>query len=503
MVTRFILLFFFSPLFIFSGEFTASVNRNPVSLLEGFTLTLTLKDASAKDTPYIEPLARSFHMNSQQQFNNMSYINGTMSSTTAWKFVLIPLDEGEVIIPSLSIETSEGTLTTQPITLQVVKGKTASKEDSRDEGIAIDTLVSNPQPYKNEPFFYTIRLISQQVMGNIQAQKLQVEDAVVEIESQPKVYESMVGAARLKIIEFAYLITPLKAGPLVIPSHIVQGSVSAMQQSKNRQFFDDDSNPFFMMHGFQKMNPFALATAPTVVEVLPAIPEITPWLPAKSLRIEEVWDEGQPLQVGEFFTRTFNIEGEGISSNQLPNLSDYQVKGDEFKIYADKPEMHDEVREGRVFSSRKESYTMIPQHSGSAKLPEISVTWWDVEKKQKVTRIIPARTLMILPAKENERATQEIALRDEIKPRENQEESLSFETSVNLVLYVIIAVLGTLLLIAFVWMILLQRKMARLLVPQNGMDIKKPEPPSKPILESKKKVLLKDKQEKLSDLNPT
>ena len=67
---RLIFLFLLLPSFLLSGEFVASVSRNPINVNESFTLTLTLKDASARGSPSITPLKNSFYINSQQQSLN-------------------------------------------------------------------------------------------------------------------------------------------------------------------------------------------------------------------------------------------------------------------------------------------------------------------------------------------------------------------------------------------------------------------------------------------------
>lgn len=501
MVARLYLLFLWMPLFLFSGEFTASINRSEVSLSEGFTLTLTLKDASAKTSPSIEPLTNDFHVNSQQQFSNTSFINGKVTASTSWKYILIPFSEGEIIIPSLSLMTSEGVLSSAPLKIQAVKSLAPTTAAPISDDVVISTQLSNENPYKNEPIFLTIRLTSQQMMANIQAQKLHVEDAIVEIESQPKVYEKIVDGARVKVIEFGYLITPLKAGTLKIPSHVVQGSGTVKWKHNTRSFFDNDFDPFFMMQGFDQLKPFSLATGDTVLNVLPPHPDVNPWLPAKSLRIEEVWDDTQPLQVGEFFTRGFKIDAEGISSTQLPNLNDQQVGNNKFKIYADKPELKDETKEGRVISSRKEQYTIIPQQAGTLTLPEISVSWWDVSKNQKVTRVIPSRTLNVIPAQEGSQKTPVTDVAEsKIEP------AIISDASINPLLYGIISVLAGFLLLVLIWGILLQKRVNRLLSPLDGA---KPVKPAKVVPVQVKSsfdpfaVAPKSKKEKLNDLNPT
>lgn len=505
-LTRYLCLFMLSPLFLFSGEFSASVNRNPVGLGEVFTLNLILKDASPKSSPLIEPLKKTFLIHTQQQSSNTVITNGKVTSSISWKIILVAQQEGELIIPSFSIETSDGTLASEPIKVNVVKKAVSDGTDSANhDGVSLTVDVSNGKPYKNEPVFYTARLISRQNLANIQMQKLNVEDAIVENVGEPLVFDEVVDGMRVGVVEFNYLITPLKTGSLKIPSSNVQGGIPFRRNTLIRSLFDEAFDPFSFMQGFDSLKPFALVTEEVVLEVQPPVSEVNPWIPARSLAIKEIWDESQPLLAGEFFTRSFEIIAEGLHSSQLPSLEDQQISGNLFKVYGDKPELADEIKDGKVKSSRKESYTLIPQESGLLTLPEISVAWWDVVNKKKVLVRIPSRTLNVLPASNNELKSGLISIGD-------QKESLR-ELSVNNaylmrpVFYVVIGVLIALLVAAIVWGILLQQKMKRLLAPSAAAQaaVKKVDIPrvNKKIPSQKVNRSPPNKQERLNDLNPT
>lgn len=492
MVARLLFLFLVSPFLLVAGEFTATVSRNQVNLGEGVTLTLTLKDASAKENPSIVPLLKQFHLNSQQQFSNTNIINGKMTSSVSWKYVLLPQAEGEAVIPSITINTSSGILETRPVTIQVVKGQTAN-EESNAELVNLTTHLSKENPYKNEPVFFTIRLVSKQAMVNVQVDKFAIEDAILEADGNPRVSEGIIDGARIVVIEFNYLITPLKAGNIKIPSIVVQGAIPLKRKSAGRLFFDDDFDPFSLMQGFDQLKPFALVTSEANLEVQEPVADVNPWLPAKSLTIEEIWDPAQKLQAGEFFTRGFKITAEGINSSHLSNLNELQSSDSRFKLYADKPEMTDDTAGRVVKSSRKEQYTLIPQQAGRVTLPEIAVTWWNVDTNQKVVTRIPARTLDILPA-------EQIAMNSKPIPKDNLEEPRLQEVNseLNLLLYGVIGVLGVLLLGVVIWVITLQKKMARILNPAAAVK-----PVLKAVVRKDSDYAPKSKHEKLTDLNPT
>ncbi len=500
MVNRLFFLFLLLPFFLVSGEFIASVNRNQIKLGESLTLNLTLKDASPKGSPTIDSLKQSFFINSQQQAHNTVMINGQFTSSIIWKFVLIPQKEGEVTIPSISIDTSIGLLSSTPLTIRVIKGAAADSDSSDIVGVTLTTDVSTINPYKNEPIFYTVRLTSKRNLANIKMQKLNIEDAIVEANGEPKIYEKTVDGSNVGVIEFSYLITPLKPGSLKIPSSLIQGDMLVKRQAHSGSFFEDDFDPFSFMQGFGRAKPFALASEEVVLDVQPALAEVTPWLPAKSLNIEESWNEAQPLQVGEPLTRVFKLVAEGIKSSQLPNLNDLHIHDPLFKIYADQPELGEEVKEGSVKSYRKEEYTLIPQQAGDLTLPEISIAWWDLTKKEKVITRIPSRTLHILPRPESTVKSQTSS---------NLEMNLSPSIPQSIVIQrdplwnILIAALTILLLAAIIWGIMLQKKIMRLTKDADELKTTHPEKHLVHFHHAKERSSKKNKKEQLPDLNPT
>lgn len=499
MVKHWTFLFLILPAFLFSGEFTASVSRNQVNLGDSFTLNLTLKDASPQGSPSLNSLKNSFFIHSQQQSFSTSFINGRTSSSTTWKLSLALQKEGEATIPSISINTSEGTLSTSPIRIKAVKGNPTSSES----GATLATEVSKTTPYKNEPVFFTVRLTSKQNLADARIHDFNIEDAIVEANGKPKVDRKFVDGIKMDVVEFSYLITPLKAGPLKIPSIYIQGAVPVRRKANMGSIFEDEYDPFFMMPMFDQLKPFTLATKETVLDVQPAIAGMNPWLPAKSIKIDEIWDESKPLQAGEPFVRGFKIAAEGIMSNQLPSLNDLQVQDNRFKIYADKPETGDEIKDGNIRSFRKEQYTLIPQEPGVLTLPEISIAWWDAARNEKMAAIVPPRTLQVLPGPENRKTH---------PPRIDEEKGTVPPAQDNPVqrdpiLYALMAGLAVLLFAALAWVIALQKKIGHLIeIPANLKKAERKEKPPEPKYlptEKEAKPLEKEKKEKLPDLNPT
>lgn len=496
-----VLLAFFlsltSTAFLLAGEFIANVSSAHVHLNDSFTLNLTLKDTSPKEAPDVTELKNDFLIHGQQHYTNSTFINGKSSSSITWKLILSPKTEGVLQIPPITVNTTEGILTTQPITLNATKGATPQSTIDSNKPSLI-TKISNASPYKNEPFIYSALLTSKTQLYNVQTQKIQMEDAIVELVEEPKLEDRVIDGIVLKVVEFSYLITPLKPGPLTIPPLSIQGAVPQKKQGPFSSFFQDDLSSFAIMQGFDRVTPFTLMTEEIKINVEPPVPEVTPWLSAKDITIEELWPSDQTLRVGEPFSRSFMIKAEGLKASQLPYLEDLQSLGSTFKVYADKPEEQEKVLPSTIESMRKEHYTLIPQQAGKWVLPEIAVSWWDSAKKERRTSTIPARTIEIQAAVSIE-ATQTYQTAQTTAPLPE----VLVSTHPPFLLYSIIAGLIFSLAAALLWGFTLRRKIASLTQDLLPKPVKsQPAKQQKPI-EPSVTTPQRTKKEKLPDLNPT
>lgn len=488
------------PVFLGAGQFSANVNNTQVSLGETISLQLTLKEATFKEAPSMGALKKHFIIHSQQQMSSTSIVNGKAATSITWILTLSPIKEGALQIPSITIATKEGMLATQPISLKVSKEETAAVEGAKKPSIL--AKVSHLTPYKNEPFIYTALLISKDPLYNVRTQKLQLDDAILEMPEEPKLEEKVVEGVLFHCVTLTYLITPLKPGTLKIPPLAIQGSTPHKKKSK-RSLFQDDIDLFAMMQGFDQIEPFVLATEELELQVQPAVADVKPWLVARNLTLEEQWPDSAALRVGEPISRTLLIKSEGLKASQLPHLEELQAKTAAFKTYADKPESTEKLVQGLLHSTRQEHYTLIPEQSGIWELPEIAIDYWDSVAKMKKTARLPARTLEILPALIAATGGQT----DENKTVSFEDEPIQAPitaSSPSFWMYGVIGALAFFLLAALVWGYVLYRRIARLTQDPTQVPKKQSiEPKARKVVKAAAKTTSKGKQEFLPDLNPT
>jgi len=410
----FIILFsFFMTAQAFAASLTANVDRETVGDGESFRLELSLSGASPKGSPDFTPLEKDFTIVSKGQSSQTTIINNRVSSSINWQLVLIAPIAGDYQIPPLRVDTDEGRLESDPLKISVQKSSAPApqagangKTGSAPKALSVQTDISTRTPYQNEPVLYTVKLVAARSVGDVGIPEFTVPDAVVEKLGDAKVYDARAGDAPVKVIEARYLITPLKSGKIKIPPYIFQGEVVSDAQRKRRSPFNDPffdiPDPFGMFEGFGNFTtyePFAIAGDEVTLDVKAPAAAMDPWLPLYDLQISENLSGVEDAKVGEPLTLSLTMVAKGASGKVLPSLSDQIRENGDFKIYADKPETSEDIsKDGKTISGwRQESYTLIPQKSGSLILPEIKVPWWNIEKGKTAYTSVPERTITVAP----------------------------------------------------------------------------------------------------------
>ncbi|MEE8426636.1 MAG: BatD family protein, partial [Woeseiaceae bacterium] len=91
---------------------TATIDRDNVELNESFTLEVIV-DADIDLEPDISALQQDFYVGQRSQLSNTTIINGQITRSRTWTYVLMAKTVGQLIIPPLVV----GTEQTEPLTV--------------------------------------------------------------------------------------------------------------------------------------------------------------------------------------------------------------------------------------------------------------------------------------------------------------------------------------------------------------------------------------------------
>ncbi len=369
----FLILSFSAPLW---ADVRATTDRTVVAIDE--TITLTIQSKNGSGSPDLGVLKKDFQILGQSQSQNYSFINGHASSTQTWTITLLPRATGELVIPAIKV----GNEQTQPIPLVIQKQSTTPALDGKEVFLKLQ-LSTEDSVYVQQQILLTVQLYHRIRLANATLTDLELNNAVIEKLGNDSNYTKVIGKNRYNVIERQYAIYPQQSGTLTIPSLTFSGNKEIGQ-----------SFSLFSRPGRQLIS----RTEPVTINVKPIPSSYTGqyWLPAESVVLEsEILEDTSNIKAGEAITRHIIIRATNLLGSQLPAIS--MASTSDYKTYPDKEKLNNQLVNGKVIGSRKDTIAIIPLHPGQFVLPEIKVSWWNTITNQQETAVLPARTLKALP----------------------------------------------------------------------------------------------------------
>jgi hypothetical protein len=366
----------------------ATLDRNDVHLGETVTLNLRISDAITASTPDLSALDHDFEVLGTSTNSSLSVINGKQSAELIIGVALRPKHQGDLQIPPLTVAGSQ----TNPLILHVGAPDTsANAQAGRD--VFVEAQASADHVYLGQQILYTVRLF---YAGNLDGGTLpnpDVNSADLKQLGNDINYQSVRNGRRYNVVERRYALTPHHAGSLVIPSIEFQGEMADRGNP-------NDPGGFFNPGGLFGNTTPVTADSPEVkidVQAPPANWGQTTWLPARSLTLSlQGLPSDDKLTAGQPLNLRLSVDAQGLSGDALPPLSLPTIDG--ATVYPDQPKTstHDD---GEWLTGHSErGFAIIPQHAGTLTIPEITLTWFDVQRGQKKVATILAHTLNVVAA---------------------------------------------------------------------------------------------------------
>ena len=358
----------------------ASVDRTRVQAGETLELTLESQDVTQFGKPDLRALENDFDVRGTRQLNSLHTLDGETRASTRWIITLLPKRSGSLRIPQLQLGQSRS----EAIELQVREAD-ASRTDAASQ-VFIEATLDNDAVYVQAQAVLTLRIYhSVSLYDDSSLTPLQVENAKVEPLGESRTYEKEINGVRHGVIETRYALYPQLSGDVEIPALTFTATAA-----------DSGESP---VAGTRNGRQVQVASLPLRLQVRPipaAWPPTLPWLPARSLSVEERWnpDPGkQSTQIGDSLTRSITLRAEGLSSTQLPPLPATEVHG--LRRYPDQPVLRNEINERGMTAQREEREALVPTHSGNLTLPALEITWWNTREDHLEHSSLPARGLNV------------------------------------------------------------------------------------------------------------
>ncbi len=130
------------------AKLSVSVDRENVLMGNPFQVSFILENVSAKH--FETPDFHDFDIVSTSQSSQTSIINGDMTQSTTYNYILAPRSEGTFYIDPVSVETKDGVLETEPLEITILANPDGKKEEikgkNKEDGFGDFFFFKNDTP---------------------------------------------------------------------------------------------------------------------------------------------------------------------------------------------------------------------------------------------------------------------------------------------------------------------------------------------------------------------
>jgi hypothetical protein len=367
----------------FAATIEVSLDRNPASLNESFTVIFSA-DEEPDDDPDFSPLEQDFDILGQSQSNQVSIVNGRVSRSIQWQLTVMARRAGTLAIPPVAF----GRDRSRPFSVTVTLGA-APAAGTGGEDLLLEVEAAPQNPYVQAQVIYTVRVLSRNRLGGGQLDPPRVGDALVEKLGEDRQYFTARNGVQYQVTERRYALFPQKSGHLTIEPLRLEARTTPGQ-------------PFFGLFN-QGRRTQRVVSEPVELEVRPVPKEFAGrhWLPATGLVLEDSWAKGVPQTAsGEPVTRTLTLRARGATVGVLPELGLALPagSGNTIKQYPDQPLLNEDPRGDGLAAVRQEKTALIVSQPGTYRLPAVEIPWWNTETDRPETARLPERILTVLPS---------------------------------------------------------------------------------------------------------
>ncbi len=373
---------------------TAALSHSEVSLDEQLVLSVTVSgDRASLPQPKLPPLD-GFSVYDSGRNQSLSFVNGRMTSSVIYTFVLVPRAAGKFRIPPIAADGAPAPTDEMIVEVSPAGGAPAAPRgtasDSRSgrggpapaaaparrrarEVFVVATL-DKARAFVNEQVTLSVRFYSAvQLVGDLRYDAPSMTGFLTEDLPPVRNGTASVDGRAYQYSEIKVAVFPVQPGRLTIGPATVRCQIARMAAPGVDDFFDR----FFSMGTPQ---PVAVDSPPLTLQVDP-LPEGKPAdfsgvVGSLSARVAADRTE---IKAGDAVTLTVTVAGRGnlktIPEPQKPDLPALRFFTTESSMSLDKAE--DRVGGAKIFRT-----VVVPRVSGEVRVPGFSFPYYDAQRRR-------------------------------------------------------------------------------------------------------------------------
>lgn len=362
-------------------DIEAVIDRDTIGLDEQAVLQVTVRSTDQNVASPVLPTLPMFEVYSQGRSSNISIVNGAVSASMTYRYILMPQKAGTYPIEQISVVHENKRYTASPLVITVLDKGVATPpelENQADDGQGdskdyfLEASVDNSKPYVGQQITLTLKFfIAVQSFGSPELTEPTLTGFWSEVLGNRPVYFQNIKNRRYKVIERKYALFPTQTGELTIGRAMIRTTIAARNQGRQ--------DPFDIFG-----NVFGRGTDVTVRSQ--AVPVNVRPLPEQGKPKDFTGTVGKfsitatidkkDVEVNQPVTVVFKITGVGniksVAEPVMPNLPDFRIYRSSSNENMTK--LNDLLGGTKIFEE-----VFIPGQPGEQEIPAVSYNYFDPE----------------------------------------------------------------------------------------------------------------------------
>jgi hypothetical protein len=392
------------------GFFTASAEPSRIAAGEQFQVTFTFDGSDYNSVKNFKApdFGQFVVISGPNQSTNMQWVNGRMSASISYTYILYARQSGKITVGPATIEYRGKLLKSEPVQIEVSQGKpkqqqSQSNQTTTDIGdnLLIRAIADKQRVRQGEQLTITFKLYTRVPVTGYELVKAPTFDGFWSEDfempkQQNQTTETLNGKQYRTVMLKKTALFATQTGNLKIAPLEVRCAVQVQSKRRSNDPFDQFFNdPFFQQ--VQTVN-VEVKSNPLTITVDP-IPANAPsgFSGAIGRFAFTANVDTRNVKAGDPITLRVSVLGSG--NIKLVTLPKPQLPTD---MESYEPKISEEIsRDGGIIRGKKiAEYLLIPRNAGQRSLEPMQFVYFDLEKKEYVTLRSPKFEFSIAPGKD-------------------------------------------------------------------------------------------------------
>lgn len=418
----YLLVFIFAFNYVYAVDFTATVDKDYIEVGDQFTVTFSI-DGDGSD--FKAPSFANFKvLAGPSQSQSIQIINGKMSRSLTFSYVLQAVKEGKFTIGPARITSKGNEISSNSIEIVVAKPSQAKLDQMKQEqnaesqlqkqasdiinkNIDIKVTTDKTNAYIGEPILatYKIYMHPELAVTQISVKKSPQLDGFwtqdFDLGQIQYKFETINGKTYRTAVVKKAILFPQQSGKLSVDSYEFDVSVRLQVQDQKKKrnrdpfadFFDNFFNDPFSNTSYREFQTTVKSPAISInVKDLPKNAPVS-FTGAVGNFAANSWIDRNKAKTGEAITYRLKIAGKGNFQLIQPPKLDLPPS---FEVYDPKIVNNTKLGDNNVEGDLIFEYVIIPQTPGNYKIPAIDFSYFDLNSKEYKTIKTAEQSLEIL-----------------------------------------------------------------------------------------------------------